>query len=377
MASRFSSRLRAFLRATLSSRSQRAPARPSHPARILVLHELLLGDTLMLAPLLARLRAGHPEATIYVTTSQAALPLFAGAPYDVHALPFSERDDEALVALAPARDCDLALIPGDNRYALTARALGARWIVALADRRRRKNRFVDEQIAWPQAPTDLGEIFASLAGADHGERYRRGDWPAPAARRFEAPAAPYALLHVGASTPLKHWPAARWAQLAAALEHEGMRVAFSAGPGEGAVIERIDPDQRYRRYAGSLDLAQLWSLVQNASLFVTLDTGVAHIAKLTATPTVCLYGPSSAQLVGRGRFFVDAPFVELTVDDFHCRDQRLLFKREIAWVRRCGRSLAECARPACMEAIDVDRVLDAARRVRAQAEQTCGGSTRG
>jgi hypothetical protein len=43
----------------------------------------------------------------------------------------------------------------------------------------------------------------------------------------------------------------------------------------------------------------------------------------------------------------------VTVDPFPCRDQRLLFKREIAWVRRCGRSLAECARPRCMEAIDL------------------------
>jgi hypothetical protein len=31
----------------------------------------------------------------------------------------------------------------------------------------------------------------------------------------------------------------------------------------------------------------------------------------------------------------------------------LLFKREIAWVRRCGRSIAECPQPRCMEAIDL------------------------
>ena len=34
-----------------------------------------------------------------------------------------------------------------------------------------------------------------------------------------------------------------------------------------------------------------------------------------------------------------------------CRDQRVLFKRDIAWVRRCGRSVGECPQHLCMPAI--------------------------
>jgi len=49
----------------------------------------------------------------------------------------------------------------------------------------------------------------------------------------------------------------------------------------------------------------------------------------------------------------------VTVRDFHCRDQRTVFKREIHWVRTCERSSAECAVPACMHAIEVDVVLSA------------------
>ena len=54
-----------------------------------------------------------------------------------------------------------------------------------------------------------------------------------------------------------------------------------------------------------------------------------------------------------------APFREVTVADFPCRDQRTLFGREIEWVRRCHRSLAECPRPRCMEAIGLGDVLAA------------------
>jgi hypothetical protein len=37
----------------------------------------------------------------------------------------------------------------------------------------------------------------------------------------------------------------------------------------------------------------------------------------------------------------------------------VLFKREIAWVRRCGRSVAQCPRHLCMPAIAVTAVEQA------------------
>jgi ADP-heptose:LPS heptosyltransferase len=95
---------------------------------------------------------------------------------------------------------------------------------------------------------------------------------------------------------------------------------------------------------------------------VTLDTGVAHLAKLTFTNTVCLFGPGSAPLLGRGEFFADAPFTEVTIPDFPCRDRHQLFKREVTWVRHCARSLQECERPRCMEALTLDDVMRAVPR---------------
>ena len=326
MASRALARLRALAQAASESLAQRASARPGHPERILVLHELLLGDTLMLAPLLAQLRARHADATIFVAARREALPLFSAAPYGVVALPYSERDSNALDALALARGCDLALVPGDNRYAIVARALGARWVVALHDSRRRKNRFVDERVAWPDAPTDLADIFASLAGPAQRETYRVGDWPAPAAAPFDAPETPYVLLHVGASTPLKHWPAERWAQLAERLEEDGLRVVFSAGAKESRVIEAIDPARRYRSYAGTLDLAQLWSLVAHADAeALRLDASacvgelrscvVVHVVEIDRHPTGDVRKIDEAMRDRRRRARLDAPVdrVEIAV----------------------------------------------------------------
>ena len=108
--------------------------------------------------------------------------------------------------------------------------------------------------------------------------------------------------------------------------------------------------------------AQLWHLVAGASLLVAPDTGVAHLGRVVGTPTVALFGPGSATISGAGEFWRDAPYRAVTVTPFACRDQRVLFKRELDWVRRCGRTLAQCPHPRCMDAIDSDAVHGRDRR---------------
>jgi ADP-heptose:LPS heptosyltransferase len=162
---------------------------------------------------------------------------------------------------------------------------------------------------------------------------------------------------VGASTPLKFWLPERWMALANHLQGLGLEVVWSGGPGEEGFVQACDPEGRYRSFAGRLDLAQLWRLVQGAALLVAPDTGVAHLGRATWTPTVALFGPGSAPLAGKGDFWRDTPWTALTEDPFPCRDQRLVFGRNLDWVRRCGRTPAQCAVPRCMHAIGLDRVL--------------------
>jgi ADP-heptose:LPS heptosyltransferase len=360
MSARTLNRMRVLGRAALSSMRPAPRVRPDSPRRILVLHELLLGDTLMLAPLLARLRARHGGAEIYVTARPEVLPLFSGRPYGVIPLAFTEREADALASLDEARDCDLAIVPGENRYTVNARGLGAAWIVAFGGVRPGwKNWAADELPDFPARPANLGDIFAELAGpSPAGLRYRRGDWPAPAYKPFTAPKPPYAVLHVGASTPLKYWGAERWRTLAERLAAR-YNVVWSCGPREAELLRGIDPEGRFAAYPGTLELPQLWHLVANSSLLVALDTGVAHIGKLTFARTVCLFGPGSAALTGRGEFFREVPFTAVTVADFPCRDQHVIFGRDVAWARICRRSLAQCQRPRCMEAIALDDVMQA------------------
>ncbi len=331
------------------------------PRRILLPHHSLLGDTILLAACIAKLRARHPGAEIVHVMPRAFVPLFAGRPFGAAPVGWSARDPASLAALWALGPFDLALVNGDTRFAWLARAIGARRVVAFSgERSAYKSWPVTEFVDMPAEPMAWSDLVATLVPGEPAAPYSRGQWPAPPFQAYDRPRKPYAVLHVGASTVHKTWLPGRWSELAAALEASGLRACWSAGPGEEPLVAAIPDGGRWPSFAGRLDLPQLWDLVANASLVVTGDTSVAHIGRAAFAPTVVLYGPSGPVLGGRGRFWGGCPGASVAIDPFPCRDQDVLFKRHVAWVRRCSRGIAECPAPRCMHEIGIQAVLSAA-----------------
>jgi ADP-heptose:LPS heptosyltransferase len=338
--------------------------RPLAPQRILVLHHLLLGDTLMLTALLAKLRAVYPSATIVMTAPRACAPLYAAGPFGIVAHEFDPRDLATFWPLLRQPRFDLAILPADNRWSWLARAIGARWIVGLAgDRPAHKNWPVDELLPYSPMPTAFCETAAGLVAGAPPPAYGVADWRAPVASDVPDFGPNCAILHVGASSLLKLWPPERWRALAGWLETRGMRVVWSAGPGESAIVDAIDDGAVRARILGTLSLAALWNVLAGARLLVCPDTGIAHLGRIVGVPTVTLFGPGSALICGPGEYFAVMPGRAVTVDPFPCRDQTIQFFREVPWARRCERLYGDapgrCARPRCMEAIEVDAVRTA------------------
>jgi len=331
------------------------------PRHILIAHHLLLGDTLMLTPLLAKLRAQFPYAELVMATPKAIAPLYEKRPYGITAIPYDPRDSATLKALHRRGGYDLAIVPGDNRYGWLALALGARWIVGFdADRPAYKNWPFDELHPYPKTPATWGDMVASLVPGSPPPPYQPSNWDAPQHAAFTLPKSPYCILHVGASSPLKQWLPERWLALAEHLAAKGFQIVWSGGKNESNLVTAADPTNKYLSFAGQLDLAQLWHLIRNAALLVCPDTGIAHLGRIVGTPTLTLFGPGSEVICGAGAFWHDAPYHPIMVPDIPCRDQHILFRREIAWVQRCGRSTEECATPVCIHAISVEAVIAAA-----------------
>ena len=353
--SRLAPRLYTVAHAAPSFASRRRP--PAVVKRLLIAHHLLLGDTIMLTPLLKKARMRFPDAEIVMTVPRSFASLYGGRPYGVKVLPFDPRSLEDHVGMRRGRGFDLALVPGDNRWSWLARMLGARWIVAFdPDRKSYKDLPVDEFVLMPHEPLAWGDIAARLLDGPEPPLYQAGEWPPPPFAPYHKPAPPYCVLHLGASSPHKRWPSDRWHSLLDWLEARGYAVVLSVGRGEQSLLEAVDPEGRRSALAARLDLAQLWDLLRYSSLVVCPDTGIAHMARLVGVPAVTLYGPGSPISTGPGRFWSTSPFLALWDQNVPCRDQDELFERRLAWMRQCWRSTSECGDPVCIRRITVDQV---------------------
>lgn len=360
--SRLAPRLYTIAHATPTFASRRV--RPSVFKRVLVAHHLLLGDTIMLTPLLKKARTRFPDAEIVMTVPRNFAPLYSSRPYGVRALPFDPRSLDDHAEMRREREFDLALVPGDNRWSWLARMLKARWVVAFApDHRSYKDVPVDEFVRMPREPLAWGDIAACLLDGPEPGSYRVSEWPAPAFAPYPKPGAPYCVLHLGASSPHKRWPADRWREVLQWAEARRLGVVLSTGSGEESLLAAVDPEGKRSSLAGRLDLPQLWDLLHSAAFLVCPDTGVAHMARLVGLPTVALYGPGSPISTGPGRFWDGSAFVALWDSEVPCRDQEQLFERRLTWLRQCWRSTSECGDPVCIRRIGVDQVLEAIQTI--------------
>lgn len=105
--SRFPGRIHIFARALPKLLFKPLRCRPAQPSSVLVAHHLLLGDTLLLTPLLAKLREQYPDARIALACPKAIAPLFARAPFGVEALAFDPRDAASVRRLVGSGPFDL------------------------------------------------------------------------------------------------------------------------------------------------------------------------------------------------------------------------------------------------------------------------------
>lgn len=341
--------------------------KPKAPTRILVLHHLLLGDSLMLTGLLAKLAEQYPQAQRFVACPQALAGLYATQPFGITALGWDPRSSAGLQSLFAAAPFDMVVIPAENRYSPLARALGARWVIGFAgDRPAWKNFLLDEAVPFPKTPRAFADFCCDLVSGPPPQTYTPEAWPLPPCTAFNAPQQAYAVLHPGASTPLKYWPAERWMALADWFLAQGLQPVWSAGAKEKALVASLDPQERFPSLAGLLDLNQLAHLYRQARIVVCPDTGVAHLARIVGVPTVALFGPGSSLISGAGQYWHASPFVALS-HDISCRNQDVTFRRHEPWIHRCARSLGaaphQCQQARCMEAISLEDVQAACLQV--------------
>jgi ADP-heptose:LPS heptosyltransferase len=109
------------------------------------------------------------------------------------------------------------------------------------------------------------------------------------------------LVHPGAASPARRWPAERFAAAARAEARAGRPVVVTGGPAEVELAHEVAAGAGLPRgavHAGQSGVLALGRLVAAADRVVCGDTGVAHLATALGTPSVVLFGPTSPALWG-------------------------------------------------------------------------------
>jgi ADP-heptose:LPS heptosyltransferase len=109
-----------------------------------------------------------------------------------------------------------------------------------------------------------------------------------------APAHGQVVVHPGAASGSRRWPAGRWRRVVHALAELGHEVAVTGDRSEHGRCARIAHGVRgVHNRAGELSVPALADLLAGAPLLLSGDTGPAHLATAYGTPSVLLFGPTS------------------------------------------------------------------------------------
>jgi lipopolysaccharide heptosyltransferase II len=115
-----------------------------------------------------------------------------------------------------------------------------------------------------------------------------------------APERPLVALLPGAEYgPAKRWPAERYAALAAELARRGAEVVVLGSAKERPLGDEIHAgaaSERVRNLCGRTTLADVVDLTAGATVAVTNDSGLMHVAAAAGTHVVAIYGSSSPKL---------------------------------------------------------------------------------
>ncbi len=102
-------------------------------------------------------------------------------------------------------------------------------------------------------------------------------------------------IHAGARPPARRWPASYFATLADELAHLWCtQIILTGSTDELSIIQSVEEQMMMQpiNLVGKTSLGGLAAIIDGLDLFISNDTGPAHIANALGTPTITIFGPA-------------------------------------------------------------------------------------
>jgi lipopolysaccharide heptosyltransferase II len=322
-----------------------APASPPDPRQILVLESHLIGDIVMAIPALRALRERFRSANITFVAGPWGKVLLADqglvndfveirfpwSTYDYS--PSNLRRLMSAVLGIRRRHWDLAIdLRGDIRNIAILYLTGATRRVSygftggeyllsdIVTDPAAKEHIVDHNIHLVEqlgCAVTLKEPALKVSEQQMGEARNVLQLP-----RADGGVAVIGI-HPGASKPLRHWSADRFAKLAdILLENTKHRVFLFQGPKDRQTVMDIVGKMKHPAAIIEQPLSLLPALFKCCNVLVGLDSGAVHLAAAVGTPTIVLFGPAEPEKVrpysGRSLTLIKEGYSCRPCDQVHC-----------------------------------------------------------
>ena len=289
--------------------------RPALPVRrIAIFRALYLGDLLLAVPALRAIRAGFPRAEITLI----------GLPWETFAHRFSHYIDRFVefagypgikeTAYVPQRtkrflkeqqayayDLVIQMHGSGKTSDALALALGGRMTVGYYEDIQPEGLALGLPYPehWPEVFRNLGLSY--LLGCPNG--YPALEFPLYVEDKGEAAALlrtlpqahrPLIGIHTGSRSPARRWPVEYFAALADALARRfDAQIILTGSADELTTVQAVisHMTEPALNVAGKTSLGGLAALISELDLFISNDTGPAHIANAVDTLSITLFGP--------------------------------------------------------------------------------------
>jgi predicted lipopolysaccharide heptosyltransferase III len=337
-------------------------------ARILVIRFRLMGDVLLVTPVLQVLRRRFPKSHLALLTDAPAHEVVEGHPALDELIVFKRTEDSQLSGWTRMRrywrvlrdirrrrfDLVLNLHPHGERGGLVSWLSGAKCRVGY-DRRGSPTFWYNVKAPYQPAgryrvehQLDALRAIGIEANAELPSIATSAEDRAFADKFHASGKRPVVILHPGRADTRRAWPEDRYASVADALANEyGARLVFI---GIASEAERVDAIMRRMRakaesLVAKVTVKQLAAVMERSDLFIGMDSSPLHLASAVGLSTVSLfsfYSPQDWKPIG---------------------DKHIAIRKQLAEHPCSPPACCEPGQAPCMRNIFVEEVLDAARRL--------------
>lgn len=274
--------------------------------RILCVRFSSIGDVLLTTPLVRALHRRHPDAELYFVTKRAMAPLVVENPHltQVVELAPGERIIDFAARLRALRPTHALDLHGSLRSAALRLLVPGIWS-GYSKRKIARTTLIATKINIYGESVPVAERYFEAARGAKLDVEPDGRPPefflAPTARAHMThwltevglDQQPFAVIAPGAAHATKRWPIAHWQSLVTRLRGFGLGIVAVGGPDDRELANALRAEgDAVINVAGEFTLQETGACLSRATVVVSGDTGVMHMATGVGTRVVALFGPT-------------------------------------------------------------------------------------